>query len=289
MQSAWKVEPGSNVKLQDYDPDYVDVNTDTALAKAELEQLGKELGELQELLAAAHHQSLLVVLQGMDTSGKADTIHQVLSYANPQGCEVRSFKSPSSRELDHDFLWRVHRVTPGRGVFGIFNRSHYEDVLIVRVHNLVPPAVWSRRYDAINDFERLLTQNDMIILKLYLHMSKDEQERRLLAQQMNQRDAWKVTTADWAERQYWDASLEAYEEALSRCSTNEAPWYIVPANLRWYRNLLVARTLVYTLRQYKDQWEAQLVERGERELALLAQQGHLAQDGNRENKRSKKA
>jgi len=288
MQAAWKVEPGSNVKLQDYDPDDVDANMDPALAKAELEQLGKELGELQELLAAAHHQSLLVVLQGMDTSGKADTIHQVLSRVNPQGCEVRSFKAPSSRELDHDFLWRVHRVTPGRGMIGIFNRSHYEDVLIVRVHNLVPQEVWSRHYAAINDFERLLAQNDMIILKLYLHMSKDEQERRLLAQQQNQTDAWKVTTADWAERKYWDEYQKAYEEALSKCSTEEALWYIVPANQKWYRNLLVARTLVYTLRLYKDQWEAQLVERGERELALLAQQGHLAETGNRENKRTKK-
>ena len=195
MQAAWKVEPGSNVKLQDYDPNFVDEHTDPALAKAELEQLGKELGELQELLAAAHHQSLLVVLQGMDTSGKADTIHQVLSRINPQGCEVRSFKVPSSRELDHDFLWRVHRVTPGRGVFGIFNRSHYEDVLVVRVHNMVPQEAWSRRYAAINDFERLLAQNDTIILKLYLHMSNDEQERRLLAQQKNRTDAWKVTTA----------------------------------------------------------------------------------------------
>ena len=288
MQAAWKVEPGSNVKLQDYDPDDVDANMDPALAKAELEQLGKELGELQELLAAAHHQSLLVVLQGMDTSGKADTIHQVLSRVNPQGCEVRSFKAHSSRELDHDFLWHVHRVTPGRGIIGIFNRSHYEDVLIVRVHDLVPQEVWSRHYASINDFERLLAQNDMIILKLYLHMSKDEQERRLLAQQENQTDAWKVTTADWAERKYWDEYQKAYEEALSKCSTEEALWYIVPANQKWYRNLLVARTLVYTLRQYKDQWEAQLVERGERELALLAQQGHLAETGNRENKRTKK-
>jgi PPK2 family polyphosphate:nucleotide phosphotransferase len=289
MHTAWKVEAGSSVKLQDYDPTYMDEHTDPALARAELEQLGKELGELQELLAAAHQQSLLVVLQGMDTSGKADTIFQVLSRVNPQGCEVRSFKVPTSREADHDFLWRVHRVTPGRGVIGIFNRSHYEDVLVARVHNLVPVESLNRRYAAINDFERLLAQNDMIILKLYLHMSKDEQERRLLAQQQDQTDAWKVTTADWAERQYWNAYHEAYEEALSRCSTDEAPWYIVPANQKWYRNLLVARTLVYTLRQYKDQWEAQLVERGERELALLAQLGHLAQTGNRENKRTKKA
>ncbi len=289
MQLAWKVEAGSNVKLQDYDPNYVDEHTDPALARAELEQLGKELAELQELLAAAHHQSLLVVLQGMDTSGKADTIRHVMAQVNPQGCEVRSFKAPSTRELDHDFLWRVHRVTPGRGVFGIFNRSHYEDVLVVRVHNLVPEKVWRQRYTAINDFERLLAQNDMILLKLFLHMSYDEQERRLLAQQKSQTDAWKVTTADWAEREYWDAYQAAYEEALSRCSTDEAPWYIVPANQKWYRNLLVARTLVATLRQYKGEWEAQLVERGEGELALLAQQGHLAQTSNRENQRSKKA
>jgi PPK2 family polyphosphate:nucleotide phosphotransferase len=289
MQVAWKVEPGSNVKLRDYDPTYIDEYTDPALARAELDQLGQELAGLQELLAAAHHQSLIVVLQGMDTSGKADTIFQVLSRVNPQGCEVRSFKVPTSRELDHDFLWRVHRVTPGRGVFGIFNRSHYEDVLVARVHQLVPEKVWRQRYAAINDFERLLVQSDMILLKLYLHMSYEEQERRLMAQQTNQTDAWKVTTADWAERQYWDAYQEAYEEALSRCSTEEAPWYIVPANQKWYRNLLVARTLVATLRQYKEEWEAQLVERGERELALLAQLGHLGQTGNRENKHSKKA
>src|SRR5436309_13454969 len=185
MQVAWKVEAGSKVRLQDYDPDYVDEHTDPALGRAELEQLGKELGELQELLAAAQHQSLLVVLPGTDTSGKADTIFQVLCRVNPQGCEVRSFKVPTARELYHDFLWRVHRVTPGRGVIGIFNRSHYEDVLVVRVHNLVPPEAWSRRYAAINDFERLLAQHDMILLKLYLHMSYEEQEIRLLAKQQN--------------------------------------------------------------------------------------------------------
>src|SRR6266571_4760801 len=225
----------------------------------------------------------------MDTSGKADTIFQVLSRVNPQGCEVRSFKVPTSRELDHDFLWRVHRVTPGRGVIGIFNRSHYENVLVVRVHNLVPQEAWRRHYAAINDFERLLAQNDMIILKLYLHMGYEEQERRLLTQQKDQTDAWKVTTADWAERKHWEDYQQAYGDALSKCSTEEAPWYIVPANHKWYRNLLVARTLVSTLRPYKEEWEAQLVERGERELALLAQLGQLGQAGNRENKRTKKA
>jgi PPK2 family polyphosphate:nucleotide phosphotransferase len=276
MQLAWKVEAGSNVKLQDYDPSYVDEYTDPALARAELEQLGEELGELQELLAAAHHHSLLVVLQGMDSSGKADTIHQVLTQVNPQGCEVRAFKAPTLRELAHDFLWRVHRVTPAKGMIGIFNRSHYEDVLVVRVHNLVPEKVWSQRYDAINCFEHVLAQSDMIILKFYLHMSNEEQERRLLTRQKDKMDAWKLSVADWVERKYWDAYQDAYEEALSRCSTDEAPWYIVPANNKWYRNLLVARTLVHTLRQYKDQWLDKLVERGERELELIEQRQQVA-------------
>ena len=289
MQLAWKVDEGSKVRLKEYDPDFVDKYTDRALAAAEIEKLSEELGELQQLLAAAQHHSLLIVLQGMDTSGKDGTIRQVMAQVNPLGCEVRSFKGPTSREQARDFLWRIHRVVPGRGMISIFNRSHYEDVLVVRVHDLVPEKVWRRRYSAINDFEHILAQNDMIILKLYLHMSNDEQERRLLAQQKNQTDAWKLSTADWAERKYWDDYQEAYEEALSKCSTDEAPWYIVPANQKWYRNLLVARTLVSTLRQYKDEWEAQLVERGERELLLLAQLGHLEQTGNRENKRAKKA
>jgi len=285
MQLAWKVEAGSKVRLKDYDPNYVDEHTDPALARAELEILGAELGELQELLAAAQHHSLLVVLQGMDASGKADTIFQVLSQVNPQGCEVRSFKAPTLRELAHDFLWRVHRMTPGRGIITIFNRSHYEDVLIVRVRNLVPQEVWSQYYAAINDFEDLLTQNDMIILKFYLHMSNEEQERRLLARQKDRTDAWKLSAADWAERKYWDAYQEAYEDALSRCSTDEAPWYIVPANEKWYRNLLVARTLVHTLRPYKAQWLDKLVVRGKQELARIEQiQKGAAQKPSRKKK-----
>jgi PPK2 family polyphosphate:nucleotide phosphotransferase len=271
MQLAWKVEEGSQVKLKDYNPDYIDEHTDPAMAKAELEILGAELSELQELLAAAQHHSLLVVLQGMDASGKADTIFQVLSQVNPQGCEVRAFKAPTLRELAHDFLWRAHRVAPGRGVIGIFNRSHYEDVLIVRVHNLVPEKAWSQYYAAINDFEELLTQNETIILKFFLHISNEEQERRLLARQKDKTDAWKLSAADWAERKYWDGYQAAYEDALSKCSTDEAPWYIVPANKKWSRNLLVARTLVHTLRPYKDQWLDKLVVRGKQELARIEQ------------------
>ncbi len=198
---------------------------------------------------------------------------------------MRSFKAPALRELAHDFLWRVHRVTPGRGIITIFNRSHYEDVLIVRVRNLVPQEVWSQYYAAINDFEDLLTQNDMIILKFYLHMSNEEQERRLLARQKDRTDAWKLSAADWAERKYWDAYQEAYEDALSRCSTDEAPWYIVPANEKWYRNLLVARTLVHTLRPYKVQWLDKLVVRGKQELARIEQmQKEAAQKPSRKKK-----
>ncbi len=271
MQLAWKVEEGSQVKLKDYDPDYIDEHTDPAIARAELELLGAELGGLQELLAAAQHHSLLVVLQGMDASGKADTIFQVLSQVNPQGCEVLAFKGPTLRELAHDFLWRVHRGAPGRGVIGIFNRSHYEDVLIVRVRNLVPEKALSQYYAAINDFEELLAQNDTIIVKFFLHISNEEQEKRLLARQKDKTDAWKLSAADWAERTYWDDYQAAYEDALSKCSTDEAPWYIVPANQKWSRNLLVARTLVHTLRPYKDQWLDKLVVRGKQELARIEQ------------------
>ncbi len=269
MQLAWKVNEGSKVKLKDYDPDFIDKYTDRALAAAEMDKLSEELGELQQLLAAARHHSLLIVLQGMDTSGKDGTIRNVMAQVNPLGCEVRSFKGPTSRESAHDFLWRIHRVVPGRGMISIFNRSHYEDVLVVRVHDLVPEKVWRRRYAVINHFERMLAQNDMIILKFYLHISNDEQERRLLARQEDRTKAWKLSSADWAERKYWNDYQDAYGDALSRCSTDEAPWYIVPANRKWYRNLLVARTLVSTMRRYKKEWQAKLVERGEHELALI--------------------
>ncbi|MDQ2884947.1 MAG: polyphosphate kinase 2 family protein [Chloroflexota bacterium] len=269
MQLAWKVDEGSKVKLKNYDPDYVDKHTDRALAAAEMDKLSEELGQLQQLLAAAQHHSLLIVLQGMDTSGKDGTIRHVMAQVNPLGCEVRSFKGPTTREQGHDFLWRVHRVVPGRGMISIFNRSHYEDVLVVRVHDLVPEKVWRRRYAAINNFERLLSENDVIILKFYLHISNDEQERRLLARQEDRTKAWKLSSADWAERRYWDDYQEAYEDALAKCSTDEAPWYIVPANRKWYRNLLIARTLVSALRPYKKEWQAKIVERGQRELALI--------------------
>jgi PPK2 family polyphosphate:nucleotide phosphotransferase len=269
MNYVWKVDAGSKVKLKDYDPGYTEKLNDRASADQELQALSNELSELQELLAAAQQHSLLVVLQGMDTSGKDGTIRHVLSHVNPQGCGVYSFKAPTQEELSHDFLWRVHRVTPGKGVLGIFNRSHYEDVLVGRVQNLVPEKVWSRRYQAINNFEQLLTENQMIILKFYLHISYDEQERRLIAREQDKDKAWKISAEDWEDRKYWKDYELAYEDALSKCSTDKAPWYIVSANHKWYRNLAVAHTIVHTMRQYKDEWKAGLEARGQQELQRL--------------------
>jgi PPK2 family polyphosphate:nucleotide phosphotransferase len=269
MNYVWKVVAGSKVNLRDYDPGYTEKHSDRASADLELRALSDELGELQELLAAAQDHSLLVVLQGMDTSGKDGTIRHVLSHVNPQGCDVYSFKVPTQEELAHDFLWRVHKVTPGKGIVGIFNRSHYEDVLVARVHNLVPEKVWSRRYQEINDFEQLLTENGMIILKFYLHISYDEQERRLLARGQDKDKAWKLSAEDWEDRKYWKDYEQAYEDVLSKCSTDKAPWHIVPANHKWYRNLAVAHTVVHTMRQFKDEWKAALEERGQRELEKL--------------------
>jgi PPK2 family polyphosphate:nucleotide phosphotransferase len=269
MNYVWKVNEGSRVKLNDYNPDYTDKHSDRTSADQELLALSNELGELQELLSAAQQQSLLVVLQGMDTSGKDGTIRHVLSHVNPQGCIVHSFKVPTQEELAHDFLWRVHKLTPGKGVLGIFNRSHYEDVLVARVQNLVPEKVWSRRYQKINNFEQLLCENEMIILKFYLHISYDEQGRRLQAREQDIDKAWKISVEDWVDRKYWKDYERAYEDVLSKCSTDKVPWYIVPANHKWYRNLAIADTIVATMRQYRDEWRAGLEVKGQRELEAL--------------------
>ncbi len=269
MNYVGKVDPGSKVRLKDYDPGYTAKHSDRASADKELQELSDELSELQELLAAAQHHGMLIVLQGMDTSGKDGTIRHVLSHVNPQGCYVVSFKVPTPEELAHDFLWRVHKVTPAKGVMGVFNRSHYEDVLIARVHNLVPEKVWGERYAEINHFEHVLAGSSVIILKFFLYISKDEQERRLLAREQDLDKAWKASAADWVERKYLDDYQQAYEDALSKCSTDEAPWYIVPADHKWYRNLAVAHTIVHEMRKYRDEWKADLEERGRKQLELL--------------------
>ena len=268
---VWKIDEGTKVHLKDYDPGYTEGHADHATAQQELEKLSKELSDLQEALASAQQQSLLMILQGMDTSGKDGTIRHVLSGVNPQGCQVHSFKEPTPEELAHDFLWRIHKVTPARGVIGIFNRSQYEDVLVARVHNLVPEEIWSRRYKEINAFEKLLANSGTIVLKFFLHISYDEQERRLLAREQDKDKAWKLSASDWAERKYWNDYQQAYEDALSTCSTDEAPWYIVPADHKWYRNVAIAHTLVHTMQKYKDTWKQQLEARGKEELEKLKQ------------------
>jgi len=271
MNYVWKVDAGSKVKLKDFDPGYTDNQSDRASADLELQKLSDEMSKLQELLTAAQQYSLLVVLQGMDTSGKDGTIRHVLSHVNPQGCDVHAFKEPTQEELAHDFLWRIHTVTPAKGEMGIFNRSHYEDVLVARVHNLVPETVWSRRYEEINNFEQLLFNNEMIILKFFLYISYDEQEQRLLAREQDKDKSWKLSAEDWEDRKYWQDYERAYEDALSKCSTDKAPWYIVPANHKWYRNLAIAHTIVHTMRRYKDEWKTGLEARGQRELEKLKQ------------------
>lgn len=257
MPYASRVPPGTRVRLQDHDPRDT-AGLDKASGLARFAELNAELDALQEELYAADKHSVLMVLQGMDTSGKDGTIRGVLANTDPQGVRVESFKVPTEEELAHDFLWRVHRVVPRRGIFGVFNRSHYEDVVVVRVLGLAPEPVWQARYEQINQFESLLAASGTIILKFFLHISRDEQEERLLAREKDVSKAWKLAAGDWQNRQHWDAYQQAYEDALSRCSTEAAPWYIVPSDRKWFRNLAVAETLVDGLRGYRDGWRAAL-------------------------------
>jgi PPK2 family polyphosphate:nucleotide phosphotransferase len=241
------VPPDKSVKLSDYDPGYTAGHASKAETKAELKRNGKRLQELQEVLWAEGKHALLIVLQALDAGGKDGTISHVMRGVNPQGCQVTSFKVPTEEELAHDYLWRVHKATPRRGYIGIFNRSHYEDVLVVRVHNLVPEAVWQQRYDQINQFEKLLVDSGTKILKFFLYISKDEQKERFEARLRDPRKNWKFSTADVKERRYWDDYMRAYEDALSRCSTPWAPWHVIPADHKWYRNLAVSQVIVETL------------------------------------------
>jgi PPK2 family polyphosphate:nucleotide phosphotransferase len=198
---------------------------------------------MQNVLYAESRRSVLIVLQGIDAGGKDGTIRHVMSGLNPQGVSVTSFKVPEGEEKRHDYLWRVHRAVPEWGKIGIFNRSHYEDVLVVRVHNLVPKSVWSQRYDQINDFERMLTENGVHILKFLLLISKDEQARRFKARLADKTKNWKFSPADTKERKFWDDYMRAYEDVLTKCSTDYAPWHVVPANHKWFRNLAVAQVI----------------------------------------------
>ena len=246
------VKPGSKVDLSKYDPaDSSEYKGGKKDGKEDLLKLNRELESLQEMLYAQHKHKVLIVLQAMDTGGKDGVIRHVFEGVNPQGVRVASFKVPTPIELDHDYLWRAHTRVPGRGEIVIFNRSYYEDVLVVRVHELVPEHVWSKRYEQINAFEEMLAQEGTTILKFFLHVSPEEQKERLLARLQDPTKQWKYNPGDLKERLFWHEYTRAYEDALSKTSSDYAPWYVIPADKKWYRNWVIANILVETLKDLK--------------------------------------
>lgn len=248
ITERYRVEPGTSIDLSQWDPGDQTLEPDGKdTGRKRCRKLVRRLADLQKVLYAQGRHKILVVLQAMDTGGKDGAIRNVFQGVNPQGVKVKGFKKPTELELAHDYLWRVHAHTPGKGEIAIFNRSHYEDVLVVRVHDLVPPEVWSRRYDHINAFERLLAEEGTTILKFYLHISKAEQKERLQARIDTPDKNWKFARGDLNERALWDDYMQAFEMALSKTSTDHAPWFIVPADRKWYRNLVILETLVTTL------------------------------------------
>ncbi|MDZ4804992.1 MAG: polyphosphate kinase 2 family protein [Candidatus Eisenbacteria bacterium] len=246
-----RVKPGRTIVLSDYDSDA----TPGCRRKEDVDEIFEEtttrLAELQYLLYAESKRSLLIVLQAMDTGGKDGTIRHVMTRLNPAGCDVNAFKAPTAPELAHDYLWRIHRAVPPKGEIGIFNRSHYEDVIVVRVHKLTPRSVWEKRFEQINQFERFLVENDVTIIKIFLNISKGEQKRRLEDRIKDPKKHWKLSPADLAERKHWSQYQRAYEEALGRCSTKWAPWFIIPADKKWYRNHAVSQIMLETLESMK--------------------------------------
>lgn len=272
---ARRLDGSRRIRLDDVDPaDTEGIEKDDGLKR--VEKLGRELSELENLLTYAGTHALLVVLQGRDASGKDGTIRKILEFSNIQQSYVYPFKVPTEEERAHDFLWRAHKAVPRRGHVALFNRSHYEDVLAARVHKLVPEPIWKERFAHINAFERLIVKDsDVIVLKFYLHISAGEQYDRLRAREEDPRTAWKLNPEDWREVPLWDEFTEAYEDVLSRCSTREAPWYLVPADKKWFRNLAVMERLVLALRPYQKVWLDTLKEIGKTRMkeirALRAQ------------------
>ncbi|MEK6736382.1 MAG: polyphosphate kinase 2 family protein, partial [Pseudomonadota bacterium] len=251
----YQVKPGSKLILSRLDADdtgdYRKTDQGKEKAQAVTAQLTSKLAALQERLYANGNRALLIVLQGMDTSGKDGTIRSVMSGVNPQGCKVVTFKTPSTEELSHDFLWRVHQKAPTKGQIGIFNRSHYEDVLITRVHGLIPNKVVRQRFNQIVEFEELLSESGTVIIKFFLHISKDEQKERLEERIRNPEKRWKFNDGDIEERKLWENYMTAFEAMMAATSTNQSPWHIVPANRKWYRNLVIAERVVDALENMK--------------------------------------
>jgi PPK2 family polyphosphate:nucleotide phosphotransferase len=247
MVKRYVIEPGKRVRLSDIPADDTGKYESREDAEKDLAQDLERMFELQNRLYAENRRSVLVILQGMDAAGKDGTVSHVFRGLNPQGVQVAVFGAPSTEELRHDYLWRIHRAVPRHGNIGIFNRSHYEDVLAVRVRALVPKSIWSHRFEQINDFERMLSETGTTILKFYLHVSKDEQHKRLADRLKDPSKNWKFAPSDLEDRALWKDYRQAYEDVLEKCSTEWAPWFVVPADHKWYRNLVVARIIVKTL------------------------------------------
>lgn len=245
------VQPNTKIRLSDWNSAYLG-RIDKEEAERLLNQsLMNQMSNLQYKLFANKSQSLLIILQGISTAGKDSTIRNVMSALNPQSCKAISFKAPNEDELSHDYLWRVHKLMPAKGEITVFNRSHYEDVIEVRVRNLISKSIWSKRYTQINEFERFLYENNTRIIKFFLYISKDEQKKKLEERIKNPLKQWKITESDLTEPTYYEQYMEAYEEALWKCSTEWAPWYIIPANTKWFRNFVVAQIIVNTLESMK--------------------------------------
>jgi PPK2 family polyphosphate:nucleotide phosphotransferase len=241
------------IRLSKFNADFHD-GLEKEKAREKTAEFCKRIGQLQELLYANSSHALLIVLQGMDTSGKDGATHNVLRDVSPSGVEIANFRAPSSEELSHDFLWRVHKAIPRYGNIGVFNRSHYEDVIIVRVMNLTPRSLWRRRYDQINAFEKYLVENKIVLLKFFLHISKDEQAERLQARIDDPRKNWKFKPDDLKSRAKWAQFMKAYEDAINYCSTSYAPWHIVPANRKWFRDYVIAKTVIRALEGLNMGW-----------------------------------
>ena len=254
MTQPLTVSPGTSIRLADFVTDYREGHWSKKSSRKQINKNTQRSRELAYRLYGENRRAVLLVLQGMDTAGKDGTIRTVLTGINPQSCQVIPFKQPSIEELDHDFLWRIHQAVPRRGNIGIFNRSHYEDVLIVRVRSLVPESEWRTRFDRINEFEQLLVDGGVTLVKCFLHISKEEQKERLQARLDNPDKRWKFSKGDLSERNLWDDYQRAYEDALTLCNTRHALWHIIPSDRKWYRNLCVSKILLETLERLNPQF-----------------------------------
>ena len=282
-RDMFRVAHDGKLNLEKIDPGFKNKHDDKDSAEPEIEEQVKRLRELQYLLYAEGKRSLLICLQAMDAAGKDGTINHVLGGMNPQGCRVYGFKAPSKEESAHDFLWRIHARTPAKGEVAIFNRSHYEDVLVARVHNLAPKEIWSQRYEIIKEFERGLVANGTQIIKIFLHISEEEQLRRFKQRLDDPARHWKISESDYEERKLWPAYQQAYEDAIVKTSTKDAPWYVVPANHKWFRNLAVSNIIVDTLKSMDMRFPPPTVD-----IEKIRQQYHAAEEDQNGNSHPKK-